>query len=227
MPEPVLSTTSYAILSLLALRPYTTYELAKQMERSLHWFWPRAESTLYEEPKHLAARGFAVAEPGWTGRRRNTTYRITDEGREALRAWLAGPPIAPPQLECESILRVFAGDSGTSGELFASLDAMLRAVDAMQLQGVAIVRQALDGESPFPHRLHITALVHRFLWEYSNAMRRWAEWAHEEVRDWDDTTATPQKLERALRTLAETVAEPSVAAHLGWVCVRDNVRAGS
>ncbi len=112
-------------------------------------------------------------------------------------------------------MRVFAGDNGTLGELRACLDAILAEVDAMQLQGVAIVRQALAADdSPFPHRLHINALVHRFLWEYSSAMRRWAEWAHQEIRDWDTTAATPQKLERGLRSLAETIAEPSEGVHL-------------
>ena len=47
------STTSYALLGLLALREWTTYELAKQVQRSIGWFWPRAERKLYEEPKRL------------------------------------------------------------------------------------------------------------------------------------------------------------------------------
>ena len=54
-----LTTTSYAILGLLAVRPWSTYELTRQMDRSLGRFWPRAESKLYEEPKKLAAQGLA------------------------------------------------------------------------------------------------------------------------------------------------------------------------
>ncbi len=41
------TTTSYAILGLLAIRPWATYDLAKLMRRSLQFFWPRAESNLY------------------------------------------------------------------------------------------------------------------------------------------------------------------------------------
>ena len=37
-----LSTTSYSILGYLAIRPYTAYELTKQMGRTFHHFWPRA-----------------------------------------------------------------------------------------------------------------------------------------------------------------------------------------
>ena len=56
-----LTSTSYAILGLLSLRPWTTYELAQQMQRALGQFWPRAESKLYEEPKKLVEHGLATA----------------------------------------------------------------------------------------------------------------------------------------------------------------------
>src|SRR5688572_5469801 len=56
MPPPR-TTTSYAILGLLSVRRWTTYELAKQVQRSLNWFWPRAERKLYDEPKRLVADG--------------------------------------------------------------------------------------------------------------------------------------------------------------------------
>ena len=60
--------TSYAVLGLLSLRSWTTYELAQQVRRSLNWFWPRAERKLYQEPKALVERGLATSrtEPGWS-----------------------------------------------------------------------------------------------------------------------------------------------------------------
>ena len=62
------------------------------MRRSLHFFWPRAESNLYAEPKRLVTAGLAEAREEWNGDRRRTVYSITDRGREALRTWLATPP---------------------------------------------------------------------------------------------------------------------------------------
>jgi DNA-binding PadR family transcriptional regulator len=82
------STTSYALLGLLALRPWTTYELAKQAQRSLGWFWPRAERKLYDEPKRLVAAGLATATREMTGARPRTIYVATARGRKALRRWL-------------------------------------------------------------------------------------------------------------------------------------------
>jgi DNA-binding PadR family transcriptional regulator len=72
-----LSPTSFALLGLLSLRPWTTYELAQQLTRSLRWFFPRAERHLYTEVKRLADAGLASAEVGFTGRRRSTTCAIT------------------------------------------------------------------------------------------------------------------------------------------------------
>ena len=76
--ERELTTTSYAILGLLAIRPWSTYELAGQMRRNLHYFWPRAESNLYAEPKRLVEGGFAQAQSQPVGKRRRTVYSITN-----------------------------------------------------------------------------------------------------------------------------------------------------
>src|SRR5438309_10169449 len=102
-PRPPRTTTSYAVLGLLSVRSWTTYELAKQVQRSLKWFWPRAERKLYDEPKALVADGLATARQEYTGQRPKTVYEITEEGREALRSWLDEAP-APPATEFEGML---------------------------------------------------------------------------------------------------------------------------
>ena len=96
------TTTSYAILGLLTLRDWTTYELAKQVQRSLNWFWPRAERKLYDEPKRLVDGGLATAVREHTGARGRTVYGVTDAGRDALRAWLGEAP-APRSTEFEGM----------------------------------------------------------------------------------------------------------------------------
>jgi DNA-binding PadR family transcriptional regulator len=104
-----LTTTSYALLALLAeLGEATSYDIKQAMDKSIENFWPVPHTTAYEEPARLAAGGYLSArqEPG--GRRRKL-YDLTDEGREALRAWAAEPSAAPPQLRDETALKVFAG----------------------------------------------------------------------------------------------------------------------
>jgi PadR family transcriptional regulator AphA len=182
---PQLTTTSYAVLSLLALRPWTTYELAKQMKRSLGWIWPRAESRLYEEPKKLVAAGLATSRSEPTGRRRSTVYSITPEGRQALAGWLAEPG-AGPVLECEALVKIAYADLGTRDGLLANLAALIDDTTAKLRFGEMIARQYLDGLGPFQERLPISGLMWRFLWDYHLAVLRWARWARAEVQAWPD-----------------------------------------
>src|SRR5437763_16833093 len=90
-----LTTTTYAILGLLAIRPWTSYELTKQMDRSLGRIWPRAASKLYEEPKKLVDAGLAVGTSEMVGRRPRTMYSITPAGRAAVAEWLHEPGSGP------------------------------------------------------------------------------------------------------------------------------------
>src|SRR5258705_6095944 len=103
---PALTSTSYAILGLLAVKPWSTYELAQQMDRALGRFWPRAESKLYEEPKKLVAHGLAKATTELVGKRPRTIYTITAKGRRAIAGWVPTSG-AGPTLEVEQLVKVF------------------------------------------------------------------------------------------------------------------------
>src|SRR5919108_4295789 len=147
-----LTATSYAILCLLHLRPWTAYELAQQMRRSLGWIWPRAVSGVYEEPKRLAAHGLATATREPEGRRPRTVYAITDEGRRALAAWL-GQPSAPPRLESEGLVRLSFADAGTTRDALATLAEFRQQVDELhqRIHGQLDSYLAPD-HGPFPER---------------------------------------------------------------------------
>jgi len=41
MSNKQLTPTWFAILGLLSIQPFATYELAQQMDRTVRWFWPR------------------------------------------------------------------------------------------------------------------------------------------------------------------------------------------
>jgi PadR family transcriptional regulator, regulatory protein AphA len=179
-----LTPTSYAMLGLLALRPWTTYELAKQMQRSVHWFWPRAERKLYDEPKRLAALGLAVATPVMTGRRASSVYEITGDGREALRSWLAGPDAAAPLVEIETLLRVFFADGAGTAVLTANI-ARLRSDAEVALAGLGIMAAgSAVGDDAFPERRATNALSMELIVRLHEAMRDWADWADAEVATW-------------------------------------------
>jgi len=174
------TTTSYAILGLLSVRRWTTYELAKQVQRSLNWFWPRAERKLYDEPKRLVADGLATATREHTGQRPRTVYGITEAGRAELRRWLGEPP-APRSTEFEGMVKVFFADAGTLDQLRATLGEIER--DAVErLERLASMAAGDPGE--FRHRLHLSAIGLRLQAEQEMAVLRWARWAQGQVSEW-------------------------------------------
>jgi DNA-binding PadR family transcriptional regulator len=182
---PTLTTTSYAILGLLAVKPWTTHELVQQVDRSLRRIWPRTQSKLYEEPKKLVAHGYARAADDSVGRRPRTRYTITSKGRRALAAWLSQPGDGPV-LECEQLVKVHFADSGTKADILANLDAMRDWVRDQNAENLATARAYLEGRGAFPQRAAINQLPGRFLTDFYATVARWVSWATELVEDWPD-----------------------------------------
>jgi DNA-binding PadR family transcriptional regulator len=190
--SPSLTTTSYAILGLLAVRSWTTYELAQQMQRALGLFWPRAESKIYEEPKKLVNHGLARATPESTGNRRRTVYSITAKGRRALANWIPTPG-AGPVLEFEGLVKIFYAEHGTKQDVLATLERVRQWIDEQYRVSEGIARAYLDGRGPFPERLPWILLCGQFLEEFDLMVEHWVDWATSVVEGWPDdiTKARP------------------------------------
>jgi PadR family transcriptional regulator AphA len=201
MSTSELTGTSFALLGLLAVKPCTTYELTQQMDRGLGRYWPRAQSKLYEEPKKLAARGYARATPKTVGKRPSTVYSITAKGRRALAAWLSSPGEGPV-LEFENLLKVFFAENGSKHDLLATLAATTLWAQARTAENVAIARTYRDGPGPFPARLAHTLLVGRFLADCEDMVAQWAGWAAELVATWPEAIEAAEADAQTLEYLA-------------------------
>jgi DNA-binding PadR family transcriptional regulator len=198
---PALTSTSYAILGLLAVKPWTTYELAQQMDRALGQFWPRAESKIYEEPKKLVAHGLARTSSETVGKRPRTIYSITAKGRRALAEWVPTPG-AGPVLEFEQLIKVFFAEHATKADLLATL-AAVREESVQRLGANARVPQAyLDGNGPFPERLPWLVLVGQFLLDFHLLVERWAQWSSKIVETWPDDVTEARPDWKTLQTQA-------------------------
>ncbi|MGH8977798.1 MAG: PadR family transcriptional regulator [Acidimicrobiia bacterium] len=184
-PPP--STTSHAILGLLALRPWSTYELAKQVQRSLGWFWPRTERKLYEEPKRLVAAGLAKSTRQMNGSRPRTVYAVTARGRKAMRQWLDQPP-APPALEFEGMVKVFFADAGDLAQLANTLRSIADAANARVVELEAKVVENASGNVAFPERLPINTIALRFQLDHERLIGEWARWALDQIAEWRSPT---------------------------------------
>src|SRR5215831_2857855 len=184
--HPALSTTSYAILGMLAVRPWTAYELTQQLRRGLRYCWPKAESVLYDEPKRLVRLGLATAHQEPAGRRTRAVYTITGQGRGALTAWLATEP-GPPRFELETMLRLLYADQGTKQDLLAAVQATRAWAAGQWADGQQQVRGYLADGGPFPDRLHIIALFARFYADLFELVIDWADLAEAEIQAWPRT----------------------------------------
>ena len=209
-PSP-LTTTSYAILGLLAVKPWTTYELAQQMRRALGQFWPRAESKLYEEPKKLVAHGLARATKEATGKRPRTVYSITTKGRRAMAAWVPQPG-AGPVLEVEALVKIFYAEHATKQDILATLARLRAWSDKRYRDSAGISKAYLDGEGAFPERLPWLVLCGEFLEQFDIMVERWTDWATDVVATWPDDITTAEPDLDALRAQARRAEERATRA---------------
>jgi DNA-binding PadR family transcriptional regulator len=203
--------TSFALLGLLGVQPWTAYELVAQARRSLHYFWPRSEAHLYAELKRLVERGHAEAEVVEGRRRQRTRYTITAAGRAALKDWLGTEP-APPSLEIEGLLRVLLADQGSAKDLRAALETTARQARELRAGAVALVDELLCTGGPFPQRLHLTERAAALYGEFLLLLIRWCDETLAEVQTWPDTRdigLTPIARERLPNYSREPAKSPN------------------
>ena len=210
MSRGSLTTTSYAILGLLALKPWSTYELTQQMDRSLGHFWPRAQSKLYEEPKKLVGHGLARSREERVGQRSRTVYSITAKGRRALASWLEDPGNGPV-LEFEQLLKLFFSDAGTKDDALTTLAAAQAWAQERSTFTAQVGRQYDAGEGEFPARAAQRLVTVRFLVDFYALVGEWARWAEDVVATWPDDPAEAQVDEALVRAVMERAEEAAAS----------------
>ena len=186
---PRLTTTTYGVLGLLAVRPHSTYELTKAMDRSVGRVWPRARSKLFEEPRKLVAHGYATARDDSVGRRPRTVYAITRSGRRALAAWLAEPGEGPA-VEFEGMVKLIFADSGTRADALATISRVREWAVEMNAGNLDAGRRFAQGEGRYAERRTTTLLLGAFLTDFYALVADWADWAEAEVAEWPDDIAS-------------------------------------
>lgn len=197
-----MTTSSYAVLALLDLKPWTGYELTHQAQRSLRYAWPKSERLLYSEPKKLVALGFATVEQDTTAGRTRNMYTITKAGREALREWTSTRTQAP-RFEVEALLRLLFADHGSKDDLLGALEELEADIGEHHEAIVELMGSYLDGGHPFPQRTHLSVLFATFQIELFKTIEAWLDFARAEIDEWPTTedlgmTARTEALTRKL-----------------------------
>jgi DNA-binding PadR family transcriptional regulator len=197
-----MTTSSYAVLALLDLKPWTGYELTQQAQRSLRYAWPKSERLLYSEPKKLVDLGYANTHTEQNGKRTRNVYEITDEGRDVLSEW-TGSRTQPPRIEVEALLRLLFADQGTLEDVLGALDELEEDIGEHHDAIVELMASYLNEGHPFPERTHLSVLFATFQIEMFKSMERWIDFAREEIDEWPTTkqlgmTSRTEELARML-----------------------------
>ncbi|MBW0102748.1 PadR family transcriptional regulator [Pseudonocardia sp. KRD291] len=110
-----LSPLSYLVLGVVAERESCTpYEMKRDIGRSIGPLWPHPHAQLYAEPARLARAGLLAVTVESGGRRRHR-YRLTDQGRARLDAWLDDDAVADPELRDTALLKLMFLSPNTQG----------------------------------------------------------------------------------------------------------------
>lgn len=182
---PRLTTTSYALLAVLRLQPFSAYELTKYMRRSaLSELWPRTEAALYREPKLLVDQGLLAARSTTKAGRARTEYRITAAGRRALERWLREPG-SDFSFECEAAVKAFFADATDLPTLRAHLERL--AFPSDRARDADAVDEFAAGQVHFPDRIHYTAMAADLIASVRLAVADWAARWLDHTAHWTGT----------------------------------------
>ena len=105
------------VLGLLSHEPLTGYDIKKEIDGAISFFWKGSFGNIYPTLKELEAQGLVVRSAGKSGTagqkaeesgREKIAYSITDAGRETLKEWLSDEK-ASNELRYETLLKLFFG----------------------------------------------------------------------------------------------------------------------
>src|SRR5438552_4687012 len=100
------SSSKFAILGALSLKPASGYDIKRFVASSIGHFWNESYGSIYPILKKLAHEKLIQPQRGPQGGRDRVVYAITSQGEKARREWLMMPPRAEP-FRSEILLKLF------------------------------------------------------------------------------------------------------------------------
>jgi len=157
MANNELSLFSYEIMGLIGSGGAGPHDLLRMARRGRILDWA-GESQYYVEPKRLAGLGYLEArkEPGRT--RPRTIYTLTDQGREALRAY-ARTPVTITPLKSDALLRLLIADLVGDDVTRESIKSLREDIADLR----ARLGESAEAAESLPHRREGLLLANDFL----------------------------------------------------------------
>lgn len=114
-----------AILVCLSEQELSGYDLAKQFDTSIGFFWHSSHPQIYRELRKLKDKGYVTSrEHIQSGKPNRTVYALTDVGRDALLSW-SQETVLPPAVKDQLLLRFYALDDVDRPALITQLQIRL------------------------------------------------------------------------------------------------------
>jgi DNA-binding PadR family transcriptional regulator len=144
----------HAIMTSLAERPGTGYEIGQQFTRSIGHFWSATHQQIYRTLKKLHADGLVSYESvAQDGRPDKKVYTLSEKGRVALREWVSSPT-EPRQLRDELGVKIRAAEAADLPELIAEL----RRHRALHEERLRLYQEFEKNDYPDPEALNLRKL---------------------------------------------------------------------
>lgn len=169
----MLTTTEAALLGLLRTGPMSGYDLRKDVERSVAYFWAPAKTQIYATLPKLVEAGYATQERVVQDARPDKTiYAITGRGRGALREWVEEAPLEGGHGRNLILLKLYFGEEADPDALRTQLAERREEAERLRAE-LEQLEAAGAGGSPFE------AVTRRWGFLYAEALLRWTEEAEE------------------------------------------------
>jgi DNA-binding PadR family transcriptional regulator len=100
---------AHAILASLIDRPCSGYDLAKQFDGSVGFFWSASHQQIYRELSKLESQGWIASETILQeGRPDKKRYHVTETGAQQLAEWMKRP-CEPTPIKEDLLVKIFGG----------------------------------------------------------------------------------------------------------------------
>jgi PadR family transcriptional regulator AphA len=151
--------SAYAVLGLVDKVPNSSgYDLVGVAGPSFAYFWPISQTLLYRELDRLTGLGWLTAtRVEQTRVPSKWTYKITDEGKQALRAWLVAPTPRAGSFRSPVLLRFFFAHRMPPDQLHVLLGGYRNALQAQRDELEAIVDKLAKVSTPEARSGRLTA----------------------------------------------------------------------
>jgi len=152
---------SHSILATLVGRakPLSGYDLAKEFNNSVGFFWKTTHQQIYRELARLESEGMLTSEVIRQSERPDKKiYRITDYGRSHLVEWIAQPSVPTPIKE-DMLVKMYVGFLVPREMLISELE---------QLREIHVERLSLYHEYEKKYFSDVTKLPDKGKYRYLN-----------------------------------------------------------